>query len=336
MGNYVDEVESKLDLLNAQIDTLNLNGAANTRYLLAALAALDPCATCPPSSIVVPPIDPTVVPPDDTTCKKAQAFIAYMSSAMVMLDLVSGLGTGTFFSLLASAYQEVIDGSSAYTGVPLISFSEGMNLIGKLINYSITNIGRGDTLSAQFATLTTGMLPVLFEATSASDAQSLYNAYVAGSGLPADEIAAMQAAGYAGLFDWFFGPDGTPDLTPYSGGVCGGGLADITACRDVTATLANDGDGYRYHLLAAPVTGSDNETAGDFFGFSFEEIDGTAGKATRVVYRPAGGGSRAFATNLFVDNPSYTFSVHTSTIDLYTDVDGPGTKVFTVRVCPPE
>jgi hypothetical protein len=336
MGAYVDEVESKLDLLNAQIDTLNLNGAANTRYLLDALSKIDPCATCPPPSILIPPIDGTVVPPDTTTCKKAQAFLTYMHSAMVMLDLVSGLGTGTFPSLLLSAYQEVIDSSSAYAGVPLISFSEGVTLIGKLINYGIINIGRGDTLQAQFDTISGGLLPLLYASTSATDAKAIYQSYIAGLSLPADELAVMSAAAYDGLFDWFFGPSGTPDLTPYSGDVCGAGLSGITSCVNVTAALAFDGDGYRYHLLAPPVIDSDNETGGDFFGFSFEEIDGTAGKATRVVYRPAGGGSRAFATNLFVDNPSYTFSVHTSAIDLYTDVDGPGTKIFTVRVCPPD
>lgn len=335
MGNYVDEVEDKLDFINTQLDTININAAANTRYLLDALNRIDPCATCPPPSILIPPIDGTVIPPTDTTCKKAQAFIAYMNSAMVMLDLVSGLGTGTFWSLLASAYQEVIDSSDAYAGVPLISFSEGMSLIGRLINYGILNIGRGDTLSAQFGTITTGMLPALFAATSAPDAKAIYNSYVGSSSLPSDEIAVMQAAAYDGLFDWFFGADGTPDLTPYSGGVCGEGLAGITSCTDVVAALNNDGDGYRYHLLAPVVVGADNETEGDFFGFSFEEIAGTTGKATRMVYRPAGGGARAFLTNLFVDNPSYTVSVHTSTIDMYTDVDGAGTQPFTVRVCPP-
>jgi hypothetical protein len=336
MQGYVDQVEELLDLVNTALNTLNDNGATNTRYLLDALSKQDPCATCPPPSILIPPIDGTVVPPTTTTCKKAQAFLAYMNSAMVMLDLVSGLGTGTFPSLLLSAYQEVIDSSAAYAGVPLISFSEGVTLIGKLINYGILNIGRGDTLQAQFATVSGGLLPLLYAATSATEAKSIYHAYIDGLGLPSDELAVMNAGAYDGLFDWFFSPAGTPDLTPYSGDVCGAGLAGITSCVDVTAALKFDGDGYRYHLLAPPTVGEDAETVGDFFGFSFEEIDGTSGKATRVVYRPAGGGARAFATNLFVDNPSYTFAFHTSTIDMYTDVDGPGTKIFTVRVCPPE
>lgn len=334
-GAYIDEVEDKLDNIYTMLDTINNNGATNTRYLLDALSRSDPCSTCPPPSIFPVPIEGSITPPDDTTCKKGQAFIAYMQSAMTMLDLVSGLGTGTFWSLLASAYQEVIDSSANYTGVPLISFGEGMSLIGSLINYGILNIGRGDTLAAQFASVSSGLLPVFFAVSSAPEAKAAYISYMSSSGLPSDEIDVMTKAGYDGLFNWFFSPEGTPDLSSYSGGVCGGGLVDITACTDIPGVKLFNEDCFRWFLMQPPISSGTTETIGDFFGFSFEIVDGTTGQPVSIVYRPAGGGTRAFFTNLFLDNPAATISVHTSTIDLYTNCEDVGGRSYTVRVCPP-
>lgn len=237
-GNYIDEVEEKLDFLNAQIDTLNINGAANTRYLLNALSRLDPCATCPPPSITIPPVGEETSAIDADKCKRAQAFIAFMGSATVMLDLASGLGTGTFPSLLLSAYQEVIDASSAYAGMPLISFSEGASLIGSLINYALLNIGRADTLAAQFDTIKAGLLPVLFSSVSAADAQSKYVSYLSSSGLPSDEVDVLTKAGYNGLFSFAFDPGSGIDLTPYDGSICGlpPGCLDFTTDEMVEVT----------------------------------------------------------------------------------------------------
>jgi hypothetical protein len=332
---YTDTVEPKLQAVLDLMDVMNVNNAANTRYLLSALNAIDPCATCPPPSVIVTPPDGTVYFPGAEACKRAQAFIAFMNSAMTVLDVVSGLGTGTFPSLVISAIQEVIDGNALYSGLPVISFPEGVSLVGNLINYGILNIGRGDTLSSQFGSISAGMLPVLYGASSADGAKSLYTSYVSGSGLPSDEIGVMNAAAYDAAFTWFFAPGSTPDLTPYDGGACGGGLPAITTCVDVVATVFFDGDADRYHMITAPTSGTDPEVIGDFFGFSFEIIEGVLGINTSIVYRPSGGGSRTFEATIAIGSAPHTVTHHTSTIDLYTDHDGSTTYPFTVRVCPP-
>ena len=48
-------------LILSALDTLNNNGAVNTRYLLAQLAQLDPCRDCGDTPVLTP-IDPITVP----------------------------------------------------------------------------------------------------------------------------------------------------------------------------------------------------------------------------------------------------------------------------------
>jgi len=331
----VDEVESLLGQTATTLDTININNAVNTRLLLAALSGADPCATCPPPSLIIPPIEDTPYAPDEETCKRGQAFVAFMNSAMTMLDIVSGLGTGTFPSLVLSAYDEVIASSASYAGVPLISFPEAVNLVGRLVNYAILNIGRGDTLASQFGSISGGLLPLFYSSVGADNAKSLYMGYVAEQELPSDELNVFTGAAYDALFTWFFSPESSPDVSEFSGGLCGAGLPGITECVDIVATKLFDDGFFRYFLLAPPASEFPHETAGDFFGFSFEVIDGVPGIETVLVYRPAGGGSRALEGTITVGNVPHTYTHHTSTIDVYTDHDEDETFPFTVRVCPP-
>lgn len=333
---YTDEVEGKLTDIFNTLDVMNVNNAANTRYLLTALAQIDPCATCPPASLIVPPTGSTFAPVDSVTCQRSQAFIAFMDAVFSILDVVSGLGTGTFPSLVISAYNEVIASSAMFTGVPVIDFPAAVNVIGDTVNYALSNIGRGDTLTGVWSGIKAGLLPELAGSTSSSDAQSRYQAYIAASGIDSDEKLLMTAAAYNGLFDWFFDPGSSPDLTGFDGSICGGALIDATSCVDLVAVLYGDTDGFdRYHIFApVALSGSPTTIAGDFFGWTYQVIDGFAGKPTLfdVVTSPTTAVNDGTST---IGNPATTVTHHGIAIVAYTDHDGPGTKPFTLRMCPP-
>lgn len=249
-----------LDFLNTQIETLNLNGATNTRYLLQALAGLDPCAECAPGGLIVTP--PTTDPffPGAESCKRAQAFVSFLGAAASILDVVSGLGTGTFVSLVTNAYNEVIESSAMFAGVPSITFTEGAQLVGLLVDYGFTNIGRGDTLRGQFDTLASAIQSATFNTTSAASAKAAYQGVINSSGLPADEKDVLIGMAYDGLFTFFFDPASSPDLDGFSGTACGtvdticatstgnevdpDGTHNVTWFgTDVTGALADPGEG---------------------------------------------------------------------------------------------
>jgi len=85
----LNAIREELGLLNAQIDTLNLNGAANTRALLAALGASSPCMPCPTPALTIPPVDGTVNPINPDKCKRAQAFVHALLEIATTLDAAS-------------------------------------------------------------------------------------------------------------------------------------------------------------------------------------------------------------------------------------------------------
>lgn len=288
----VDDVEGKLDGIYTLLDTINNNNATNTKYLLDALGGIDPCANCDSGPLIVAP--PTTNPffPGEASCKRAQAFVSFMDSVTSVLDIVSGLGTGTFPSLITKAYTEVIESSSMYGGVPLISYTEGVQLVGVLINYSISNIGRADTLNAQFNTLKSAIQSATFNSTSADSAKAAYASVINGSALPSDEKMVLLGAAYDGLFTFFFDPASDPDLTGFSGTACG---AVDTICAISTGNK-NDPDGTHNatwagtDVMAAIVAGSSDQVFDQAFGdFTFECVTCTPGQVLAVSFVPGVG-----------------------------------------------
>jgi hypothetical protein len=288
---YTDTVEPKLQAVLDLMDVMNVNNAANTRYLLSALNAIDPCANCPPPSVIVTPPTDTPFFPGDDSCKRAQAFVAWMSAEVVVLDVVSGLGTGTFPSLLISAINEVISANPAFADVPIISFPEAVSLVGNLINYGILNIGRGDTLSGAFSSIDSAVQDATFGSTSADVAKAQYMAIVDGSSLPGDEKNALKAAAYDGLFTFFFDPSSTPDLTGFDGAACG---TPEEICDTSTGNHVNEDGTHNATWYGTAVAGALHEDGtGIVFDQGYGDFDWTLITGTSVLvvsFLKTGGG----------------------------------------------
>jgi hypothetical protein len=291
IAGYIDTVEAKLQALADNQDIQIENAAANTRYLLSALNAIDPCANCPPPSVIVTP--PTTSPffPGEDSCKRAQAFVAFMQAASTVVDVVSGLGTGTFPSLVTSAIQEVIDSSPMFDGVPIISFPEAVTLVGQLINYGILNIGRGDTLASQWSVISDDVQAATFNSTSPSDAKGLYASVVSGSALPGDEKNVFLALAYDGLFTFFFDPASSPDLTGFDGSICG--VAGVI-CADSTGNHVNEDGTHNATWYGSAVYGAIHEDGtGIVFDQGYGDFDWTLVSGTSVLvvsFLKTGGG----------------------------------------------
>jgi hypothetical protein len=311
MGGYVDTVETKLQAVLDLMDVMNVNNAANTRYLLSALGGLDPCANCPPPSVIVTP--PTTSPffPGEDSCKRAQAFVAFMDAATTVVDVVSGLGTGTFPSLVTSAIQEVIDSSSDFDGVPIISFPEAVNLVGDLINYGILNIGRGDTIAGVWATIRDDVQSSTFGSTSAGAAKAFYNGVVSGSAIADDEKLVLNVLAYDGLFTWFFDPASTPDLTGFDGSICG--IAGVI-CDDSSGNHVNEDGTHNATWFGTLVSGAlHDDGTGIVFDQGFGDFDWTLITGTSVLvvsFLKTGGGVTTYGLPAHVpqDDTRYVYA----------------------------
>jgi hypothetical protein len=239
-------------------------------------------------------------------------------------------------SIVVSGIEEVVTTLMAGGTVPLPSFTEAVEIAGELITYAVVNLLRGDSLQAQFDSVSAGLLPILALTGNGASAQSQYVSYMASSGLPADELTLLQGLGYNALCSFFFDPGGTPDLSGYDGTVCGGSLADIIACTDfVTASVFRSAHNYQA-LVLPPSYGPDTQfIAGDYEGWSFEIVDGPSGEEMGVYYYTTGDteatvGGFLPGSGVHTFGPTHAigfFSVHFAE-----DLSGP----FTIRICPAE
>jgi len=230
----IGDVQTAVDNVGAQI-------AALRNLLLSAIGQNDPCATCPPPSLITPVTSPTTQPANSDKCQRVQAFLNALHEITGVFGAVSNNAIVWTPSVVTSGISEVLTTLVTGGSVPLPSFGESVNIAGDTINYALSNIGRGDDLQAQFDTLSATLQAAIFDATSPSDDQTQYASVIDASALPNDEKLLFKALGFNALFSYFFDPTSTPDLSPYDGTICGPGTGCVEVVSAVVAGNAGGG-----------------------------------------------------------------------------------------------
>lgn len=330
-----ESIITTLEDIQTGIASINSDMLLLKQALLTALSQQDPFACCTPPSIVTPPTDTTVHPVDEDRCKRVQAFLHAMHEITGVFGAATDSGIFWSPSVVIGGINEVVTTLISGGTVPLPSLPEAVNIAGDAINYGLSNIGRGDNLQSQFDSISSAMVNGLYLVGSPDATQAQYASMVSGSSLPNDEKLLFTALGFNALFSYFFDPGSTPDLSGYSGTACLADLTTITTCVDIASTAILDTDGFtRHFLIAPPASAFPQETAGDFFGFSFKILSGDDVVGHNLVRRPVGGGARTFVTSISV-GATWTLADHTSTIALSTDSPSHVEHPFVVRICPP-
>jgi hypothetical protein len=317
-----------LSLINTSVDTLNSNAATNTRAILQALAALDPCACAGTPTLVVPPVITTPITANTELCKRIQAFLHTMQEIMTVLDVASTFSVGLNFTLISNSFNEVIAAIEGGSTVPTISFAEASQLLNDMINYVIGNLLVGDTLSDLFSAQLFDLRDAMSAGTDASSMQSLYNGVIDASGLPSYVKPVFEHSAYNDLYSFYFDPASTPDLTGIDGSVCG-----LSDCMDISATqnITYNGSGaYAAIVWPSPFTATNN---GGFsnWGANVVETGSLAGytlvpTANVRIYENSGSGTFSDVTATF------TFTFGSGNIAL---VYSPSNEAFTITLCPP-
>ena len=330
LGSYIDTTEGKLQLILDFLDVMNINNAANTKYLLAAIGQSCYCEPGSTPPLITPPTSPTTHPINADKCKRVQAFLHAMQEVFTVLDIVSAVGVGFTPNLILDAYNQVIAslGNTDDTGVP--SFPEAVQLAGSLLNYVGGNIFVGGTLSGYFSPLIFDLRDAMFLSSSPSSAQSAYNGVISGSSVPGYAQDVLTAAAYNALYSYYFDPTSTPNLTGYDGDACG-----IAGCVTVTAVATSINGGATFWAIEWPTA---------FFGVNTNSPGVTSNKLTWATRDLDGWTVNPSVTaKQFVDAADSGDSLTPGTAHLIGEPtpfyalvrnDG-GSGSFTAEMCPP-
>lgn len=238
------------DLINAQLDTITLNNATNTRYLLAAIGANSPCAPCPTPAIEVPPIAPFELPINEDKCKRAQAFLATMRDMFGVWDTFSSFDLSSNFTVITDAIGQVIARMGAGDTVPLPSFPEAVQLGGTLASFTAYNLFEHTSLVEQFDPLYDALLAAIYAEATPEGAKGQFDS-ITYAGTSSHFLGDLMAgSAYNALWSYFFDPDSEPDLSPYDGTICAGEdeCITITSPLDI-GTLQYDYAGSHYQRV---------------------------------------------------------------------------------------
>lgn len=335
MLSALGDIADVLGLINTALDTLNNNGATNTKYLLAAIGANNPCSPCPTPPLIIPPLGTAGSGIDEDKCKRVQAFLAFMERAFTVLDVASAVGVGFNPVLITDAYNQVVASMSGGLGPDAISFPEAVQLVGDLISYVATNLLVGDTLVGLFVPLYDDLRDAMYLTSDAAGAQSAYNSVIGASSASSYEKPVLIDAAYAAAYNYFFNPDSDPDLTGFDGTACVASLHDITSCVEL-ASIPQEYVGHITQAIIAPPSALPNVFyfAGDYFGWGVEVIAGDPARGVDI-YRTTDGSNSVYTHGFGFGAGNYVISDHGLAFAIVAhDADTEGTE-FTVRICPP-
>jgi len=243
----LNAIREELGLLNAQIDTLNLNGAANTRALLAALGASSPCMPCPTPALTIPPVDGTVNPINPDKCKRAQAFVHALLEIATTLDAASAFAIPFNPVLITDAMSQVATALANGDPTPLPSWSEANGIVNGMISWIAGNFFVGGTLTSLVAGMAFEIRDATYSAATPEAAKSAYEAVVDASGAPSYAIDILKRMAWNALYSFYFDPASDVNLTGYDGGICSE-IAPTTCFRRVSI-LQDVGGGMRETIL---------------------------------------------------------------------------------------
>lgn len=211
---------ASIDAVATNTDLALVNGAVNTRALLAALGQTGACFPCPTPSIVVPPVSTTGTPIDDDHCKRAQWLVATIGSLLSNIDTLQSYNVVATFSVLNDAITEIIGAIAAGDTIPLPSFPEVVQLVGTYFNMVAARAFSGETIMAQYGPLQSSLISAVYGAADAAAAKTAYDAVIDGSSGSGAFKQIAKAVAYNALFTYALDPATMPDLSAFDGGVC--------------------------------------------------------------------------------------------------------------------
>jgi len=329
IGAYIDTVEAKLQAIADTLDILNENGAANTKYILAALSQTGACFPCPSPPMIVPPIGTTPGAINTDRCKRSQAIIAVIHALLENMDTMQSFNVIGTYNVVAGAISDYIGTIAAGDTVPLPSAPEAINIVGDYVSYAGERVFSGVGLVEQFSPLEADLITAIANTTTPGEAQSAYNAAIELSGVSNGARLLFEAIAYTALWSYYFDPDSTPDLSAYDGSVCG-----IAECVEMTSAIVTLGGSGAYNTVQweEPLPGIDHTPASyPSSGPSWCTVDLAGWTLTPSVT------VRVFdayiASEHFVSGGAdYVFPADSVGVQIREDGT---TDPFTVQLCPP-
>jgi hypothetical protein len=234
-----------LGLINVNVETMLANNATNTQYLLAAIAANDPCKPCDTPIYQLPPSDTTISAQDIEHCKRMQALIYALLRFSVKIDVLSSFGYGFSTRVISDAFNEVI----TELGVPelllLPSALEVAAIVGAALNYVASNIFSSTNLPHLMQTLGDSLLTSLYDTDSANAGMQSYRNVINGADMPSSVKQLFIAMGYTSLFNLYYDRTKMLSLGAYDGTICA--PAEVVNCITIhapTDPFTRDNGGY--------------------------------------------------------------------------------------------
>jgi hypothetical protein len=213
-------MEETIGLLNTALDTLNNNGATNTRYLLAAIGANSPCTDCEGNSLIVPPLSNDPLTISDELCQRSQALLAAIGAIVQKFDILSNFGVGFNVTNLRTAFSEIISGLGEPSTVPGPSYADMTSMASWSISFATSNFLDGNSLYGYFNSVIFALRDAIYSAASPSAAKSAYSAVLSAQGWNFGVAQLLDAIGYADLFNYYLDPASDVNLSPYDGSIC--------------------------------------------------------------------------------------------------------------------
>jgi hypothetical protein len=259
-----------------------------------------------------------------------------MQEVFTTLDFASAFTVGLNFSLIVNSFNEVVTSIESGSDLPVISYSEAVQLVGDMVNYIAGNLLIGGDLSTYFAGVLLDLRSGMALGTSADSMQGLYNGVIDASSMPGYVKSVIKDAAYHALYSYYFDPGTSPALGGFDGSACGGALTDITECTEFQATEQTI-SGVLYYIVSLPPSYGPFPPAieGDYFGWSFL-ITGDESSKMSVYYWDLSDSIQLEVEQFVPDEPAAHVMTHHSHAIIIQSDDSGDRAPFGVIICPPE
>jgi len=243
----LNAIREQLELTNAQLDTIILNAATNTRYLLQAISQNSPCAPCPTPPITIPPVGQTPVPVNADFCKRSQAFLQMIGTVAEAFDQLMNLNVVAAWTLISDVYSQIIDTLGATDTIPLPSFPEAVNIAGNYFSFAASRLFSGETLSGVFSAVLFDLRDAIYSSGSPENAKVAYEGVIDASSMSTFAKLMLKAMAYSALYTYFFSSDTEPNLAGFDGEAC----TEVApgTCFERISELSDVGGGLRQTIL---------------------------------------------------------------------------------------
>lgn len=328
----LDNLYALIGAMSDTITTIQQNNAINARLLLNAIGQNSPCAPCPTPPLVVTPIADLTPTINTEKCQRAQAIVDAIGAMLAVWDTFSTFDLSANFTIITDAISQVIAEIAAGDTIPLPSFPEAVQLAGLVASFTGYNLFAGTSLVAEYTPLKEALVSAIYNGSTIAASKSAFDSIISGGMSSAFLSDAVIATGYAALWSYYLDDTTEPDLSGYSGAVCG-----LEGCWDLSSeAVAITGYGTRQAIVwSSPFVGQNNDPAptfynknqvlvGDYYGWGVTLLSGAG---CRLIYWS--GGIQGGLTSIGAGTP---INVHTEYLYLDDFLHG---GAFSIRFCSP-